>query len=363
MQAAFDLAQAQAVRIRSRWNATSRGRRREGAGRNGSEPRGRTSRRWRVWGRVHLKSSSPTCLFGASMQQWPPMSSAKEPKHMGRRERSDFDGPSVASLLSDLRERPESKSFVELRKKSSMHLYPGFEAGPTAIKLACLLFDHITINELSAAELDYLDHEMDTLEGGTRATAPLRRQARLMLRKALRFQDETKILRDEDVVVPIQWEGGLASMFQPASVGLAGQLIFLGGSEMHDLANEILGDEALGKLGLFSTPFGLSCLREHYPEDIAKNDLAIAIAVTEVVGLVELFQMTPLATDRRWHRALSVAMDSRQPVGSQASVGILGTRVLHKILPKRGIRLTQVAPIFCGLGIFLGFVTGRTIIL
>ena len=30
---------------------------------------------------------------------------------------------------------------------------------------------------------------------------------------------------------------------------------------------------------------------------------------------------------------------------------------------KRGIRLTQVAPIFCGLGIFLGFVTGRTIIL
>jgi hypothetical protein len=38
----------------------------------------------------------------------------------------------------------------------------------------------------------------------------------------------------------------------------------------------------------------------------------VAVAVSEIVGFHELFQMVPLSSDVGWHRALSFAMSQRQ---------------------------------------------------
>src|SRR5438034_60446 len=80
--------------------------------------------------------------------------------------KSSMDGASVAELFDHLRKYPQNKPFLELREKRSTLLYPGFDADPTIVKLACFLFDHVTTNELAEEELEYLYSELDHLERG-----------------------------------------------------------------------------------------------------------------------------------------------------------------------------------------------------
>jgi hypothetical protein len=152
---------------------------------------------------------------------------------------SSMDGRSVAELLKRIRTNPEYKSLLDLRKKRSIHLFQGFTVDATLLKLSCLLFDHVTITELAKSELEYLDDAMSYLESGGRTARPIRLHARAMIRKARHFQEETKILRDEEVLAPFQWQGGRASMFQPASLvdPLNHEFLFLGDSEMNALAS------------------------------------------------------------------------------------------------------------------------------
>lgn len=74
--------------------------------------------------------------------------SGKEPDH--------FNGYSVAALLRKMQEEPSQEPLIELRNKRSIHLYEGFHVDPTALKLACLLFDHVTTTELTLEEIEYL---------------------------------------------------------------------------------------------------------------------------------------------------------------------------------------------------------------
>lgn len=155
-----------------------------------------------------------------------------------KEDRLNFDGPSIAELLSQFQRNPAYKTLLDLRNKRTVHLYQSFNTDRTTIKLSCLLFDNVTTSELAEQELEYLEGEMDWLEPGDRTAAAPRRQARMMLRKAARFQEETKILRDEKVLIPFQWHDGMACMFQPASISVFGDITYLGTSKMNDLAHE-----------------------------------------------------------------------------------------------------------------------------
>jgi hypothetical protein len=107
---------------------------------------------------------------------------------------------------------------------------------------------------------------------------------------------------------------------------------------MNELADEIADAAPLRRIKPFSTPFCLSCLRELCPEDILKSKIAIGVAISEIAGFNELFQMTPVAGNLAWHRALSIGMTARDSEGSQADAPTLGISVLKAILPNIELR-------------------------
>jgi hypothetical protein len=233
---------------------------------------------------------------------------------------------------------PSKGHLLTLRSRSFPHIYPGLSADPTALKFLALMFEKVTITELSPAEIDHLhgcieDPDSDPKDGA------IKRRVRALLNKAARFQQETDVLRTEGVLEPMQWEGGLASLFQPASLSIGGQLLFLGESEINDLAQEIEDSLSEG-LDLFSTPYGLTCLRENYYGDIAANTLAKAVAVAEMVGIVELFQMIPITSDKRWMNAFMVAQSARDSRDSsdETRAAALGMAVLNQLLPRIELR-------------------------
>lgn len=60
--------------------------------------------------------------------------------------------------------------------------------------------------------------------------------------------------------------------------------------------------------------------------------------MSEIVGFLELFQMTPVGSDRGWHRALTASMAARQPARNNAQAIGSGMSVLREALPNISLR-------------------------
>lgn len=109
---------------------------------------------------------------------------------------------------------------------------------------------------------------------------------------------------------------------------------------MHELANEIAGSAPLRGITPLATVYGLSCLREMVPEDITSersSELIVAIALSELVGMSELFQMAPLSCNQSWHQALTKAMNARETDSRHSDID-LGISLMRATLPNISLR-------------------------
>jgi hypothetical protein len=162
------------------------------------------------------------------------------------------------------------------------------------------------------------------------------RHARQVLLKAERFQDETAILRQNGALTPLEYFDGHAAMFQPPSISLGGRVTNLGSTEMSELADAIKDQPIIGRLRPFQTPYGLSLLRENYPEDMVDYHPAVATALSEIVGLTELFSMIPITDQLAWFQAYQAAMSARKPstkLSRESRAHELGVAVSRHALP------------------------------
>src|SRR5687768_5430699 len=132
-----------------------------------------------------------------------------------------FDYPRTVDQLFERLGDGARRSVLSFREQLIPTFFPGVYVDRTILKLACLIFPKVAITGLTAAELQHLHWPLSD-QRGERGSAAEPAGVRKILRRAEWFQEETAVLREHDVLTPLEIFDGYACMFQPAIFSMAG---------------------------------------------------------------------------------------------------------------------------------------------